>query len=95
MRGHPSYYNNAHIPALLTLSLLNWKAVANCTALILIRVLALVALGLPKALIALSSYIATVLAQMFNLSLQIVQVPEDWRRAIVTPVAKKSPAQQS
>ncbi len=25
---------------------------------------------------------------MFNLSLQTAQVPEDWRRAIVTPVAK-------
>ncbi len=27
---------------------------------------------------------------MFNLSLQTVQLPEDWRRAIVTPVVKST-----
>ncbi len=42
----------------------------------------------PKVLKALSSHIASVLARMFNRSLQTAQVPEDWRRAIVTPVAK-------
>ncbi len=42
----------------------------------------------PEVLKALNSHIAPVLARMFNLSLQTAQVPEDWRRAIVTPVAK-------
>ncbi len=42
----------------------------------------------PKVLKALNSHIAPVLARMFNLSLQTAQVPGDWRRAIVTPVAK-------
>ncbi len=42
----------------------------------------------PKVLKALNSHIAPVLALMFNLSLQTAQIPEDWRRAIVTPVAK-------
>ncbi len=42
----------------------------------------------PKVLKALNSHIAPVLARMFNLSLQTAHVPEDWRRAIVTPVAK-------
>ncbi len=42
----------------------------------------------PKVLKALNSHIAPVLARMFYLSLQTAQVPEDWRRAIVTPVAK-------
>ncbi len=42
----------------------------------------------PKVLKALNSHIAPVLARMFNLSLQTAQVPEDWRHAIVTPVAK-------
>ncbi len=35
----------------------------------------------PKFLKALYFHIATVLARMFNLSLQTAQVPEDWRRA--------------
>ncbi len=48
----------------------------------------------PKVLKALTSHIAPVLVQMFNLSLQPTQVPEDWCRAIVTPVAK-NPAQQT
>ncbi len=48
----------------------------------------------PKVLKALNSHIAPVLAWMFNLSPQTAQVPEDWRRAIVTPVAK-APTQQS
>ncbi len=39
----------------------------------------------PKALKALSSHTSSVLARMFNLSLQTGQVPEDWRRAIATP----------
>ncbi len=42
----------------------------------------------PKVLKALNSHIAPVLARIFRLSLQNAQVPEDWRRAIVTPVAK-------
>ncbi len=42
----------------------------------------------PKVLKALNSYIAPVLARMFNLSIQTVQAPEDWRRAIKTPVTK-------
>ncbi len=42
----------------------------------------------PKVLKALNSHVAPVLARMFNLSLQTAQVPEDWRRAMVTPVAK-------
>ncbi len=42
----------------------------------------------PKVLKELNSHIAPVLARMFNISLQTAQVPEDWRRAIVTPVAK-------
>ncbi len=41
-----------------------------------------------KVLKALNSNIANVLARIFNLSLQTPQVPEDWHRAIVTPVAK-------
>ncbi len=41
-----------------------------------------------KVLKALNSHIAPVLARMFNLSLQTAQVPDNWRRAIVTPVAK-------
>ncbi len=45
----------------------------------------------PKALKALNSQIAPVLARMFNLSPQTAQVPDDWRRAIVTTVAKKPP----
>ncbi len=44
----------------------------------------------PKVLRVLNSHSAPVLAQMFNLSLQTAQVPEDWRRAIVTLVAKPS-----
>ncbi len=39
----------------------------------------------PKALKALSSHTSSVLARMFNLSLQAGQVPEDWHRAIATP----------
>ncbi len=42
----------------------------------------------PKVLKALNSHTAPVLARMFGLSLQTAQVPEDWRRAIVIPVAK-------
>ncbi len=42
----------------------------------------------PKVLKALNSHVAPVLAQMFNLSLRTAHVPEDWRLAIVTPVAK-------
>ncbi len=45
----------------------------------------------PKALKTLSSYIAATLSRMFNLSLQISQLPDDWRHAIVTPVAKNTP----
>ncbi len=41
-----------------------------------------------KVLKALNSHIAPVLARMFNLSRQTGQVPEDWRRVIVTPVTK-------
>ncbi len=40
----------------------------------------------PKVLKALNSHIAPVL---FNIPLQTAQVPDDWRRAIVTPVAKR------
>ncbi len=47
-----------------------------------------------KVLKAFYSHIAPVLARMFNLSFQTAQVPEDWRRAIVTPVAQ-NPAQQT
>ncbi len=43
---------------------------------------------LPRVLKALNSHISPVLAQLFNLSLQTAQVPEDWRCTIVTPVAK-------
>ncbi len=43
-----------------------------------------------KELKALNSHIPPVLAQMFNISLQIAQFTKDWRRAIVTP-ASKSP----
>ncbi len=42
----------------------------------------------PKALKALNSHIAPVLARMFNLLHQTAQVPKNWRRALVTPVAK-------
>ncbi len=42
----------------------------------------------PKVLKALNSHSAPVLARMFNLSLQTAQFPEEWRRAIITPVAK-------
>ncbi len=49
---------------------------------------------LPKVLKALNSHIAPVLARMFNLSLQTAPGPEDWRPAIVTPVATP-PAQQT
>ncbi len=42
----------------------------------------------PKVIKALSSNIAPVLARMFNLSLQTAEAPDDWRRAIVAPVAK-------
>ncbi len=42
----------------------------------------------PKVLKALNSHIAPVLARMLNLSLQTAQDPEDWHRAIVTPIAK-------
>ncbi len=42
----------------------------------------------PKVLKALHSHIAPAFARMCNLSLQTAQVPEDWRRALVTPVAK-------
>ncbi len=48
-----------------------------------------------KVLKALNTHIAPVLAQMFNLSLQTAQAPDDWRRAIVTPVAKSPPPQQT
>ncbi len=34
----------------------------------------------PKVLKALNSHIAPILAQMLNLSLQTVQVPEDWQK---------------
>ncbi len=43
----------------------------------------------PEFLKALNSHIAPVRARMFNLSLQTAQVPEDWRRPIVTPVTKR------
>ncbi len=42
----------------------------------------------PKALKTLSPYIAATLSRIFNLSLQPSQIPNDWRHAIVTPVAK-------
>ncbi len=42
----------------------------------------------PKALKTLSPYIAPTLSRIFNLSLQTSQIPDDWRHAIVTPVAK-------
>ncbi len=41
-----------------------------------------------KALKTLSPYIAPKLSRIFNLSLQTFQIPDDWRHAIVTPVAK-------
>ncbi len=41
-----------------------------------------------QALKAHNSHIAPVLARIFDLSLQTAQVPEDWRRAMVTPIAK-------
>ncbi len=43
---------------------------------------------IPKVFKALKSHISSVLHRMFNLSLQIVQVPEGWHRAIVTPTPK-------
>ncbi len=42
----------------------------------------------PKALKTVSPYIAFTLSRIFNLSLKIFQIPDDWRHAIVTPVAK-------
>ncbi len=48
----------------------------------------------PKVPKALNSHIAPILARMFNLSLQTAQVPENWRRAIVTQ-SQKAPAQQT
>ncbi len=42
----------------------------------------------PKALKTLSPYIAPTLSRIFNLYLQTSQIPDDWRHAIVTPVAK-------
>ncbi len=42
----------------------------------------------PKALKTLSPYIASTLTRIFKLSLQTSQIPDDWRHAIVTPVAK-------
>ncbi len=42
----------------------------------------------PKALKTLSPYIAPTLTRIFNLSLQASLIPDDWRHAIVTPVAK-------
>ncbi len=43
---------------------------------------------LPKALKNLRPYIAPTLFPILNLSLQTPQTPDDWRHAIVTPVAK-------
>ncbi len=40
---------------------------------------------------ALSSHISPPLAQMFNISIQTTQVPEHWRRAIVTRVPQNRP----
>ncbi len=42
----------------------------------------------PKALKTRSLYIAPTLPRIFMLSLQTSQIPDDWRHAIVTPVAK-------
>ncbi len=41
----------------------------------------------PKALKTLSPYIVPTLSRIFNLSLQISLIPDDWRHAIVTPNA--------
>ncbi len=43
---------------------------------------------IPKALKTLSSYIAPTLFSIFNLSLQTSQILDNWRHAIVIPVAK-------
>ncbi len=42
----------------------------------------------PKALKTLSPFIAPTLYRIFDVSLQTSQIPDDWRHAIVTPVAK-------
>ncbi len=42
----------------------------------------------PKALKTRSPYIAPILYRIFNLSLQTSHIHDDWRHAIVTPVAK-------
>ncbi len=45
----------------------------------------------PKVLKARNSHISPLLAREFNLSLQTAQAPEDWRRAIATPIATPPP----
>ncbi len=47
-----------------------------------------------KALKTQSPYIAPTLSRIFNLSLQTSQIPDDWRRAIVT-LLQKHHAQQT
>ncbi len=48
----------------------------------------------PNVLKTLNAHISPLFARMCNLSLQTAQVPEDIRRAIVSPIAK-NPAQQT
>ncbi len=43
---------------------------------------------IPKVFKALNCHISSVLSRVFNRSVQIVQVAECWRRAIVTPTPK-------
>ncbi len=42
----------------------------------------------PKALKTPGPYIVPTLSRIFNISLQTSKIPDDWRHAIVTPVAK-------
>ncbi len=44
----------------------------------------------PEAFKTLGSHIAPVLARMYSLSLQTAHAPEDWCRAIITPVAQQT-----
>ncbi len=47
----------------------------------------------PKTLKTLSPNIAPSLPRIFNLSLQTSHIPDDWRHAIVTPIAKAQQTQ--
>ncbi len=49
----------------------------------------------PEALKTLSPYIAPTLSRIVNLFLQTSQIHDDWRHAIVTPVAKRPRKQRA